>query len=270
MLFSISILAFSCKSEECKHDKDEECTEHHEKDHDCDGKHEHGNDTNCEEFHWGYEGDEAPENWGTCFATCSGTSQSPINISNVVEDGELSQLQFTYNEVPITLLNNGHTLQFEYGNGSNLILDGEEYELLQFHFHTGSEHTIDGKQYAMEVHLVHQNKESGNIAVIGVLYKEGAENEFLQKFIENLPKEADDVYKAEDVINAKDLLPADQAYYTYSGSLTTPPCSEIVTWFVMQEPIEASAEQIEKMHSIMHDNFRPIQEVNEREIKAFN
>ncbi len=254
LVFSIFILS-------CSNDKDtekkEEVTEDVKKEFDCDN------------FHWGYEGDEAAVNWANCYSDCGGKSQSPVNISGVVEDTELLPFETDYEQVATLLANNGHSLQFEYPVGSALTFKGEKYDLLQFHFHTGSEHTVEGKQYPMEVHLVHQNTSTGNILVVGVLYTEGNENSFLQKFIDNLPAK-DKVYKSENQINANELLPENEAYYTYQGSLTTPPCSEIVTWVVMQEPVEASAEQIEKMHKVMHNNFRPVQELNGREIKSFN
>jgi len=225
---------------------------------------------NCMAFEWEYEGTSAPDHWGNCFMDCSGQSQSPIDITGAVVDGSLTALATQYEEVPIELKNNGHTVEFEYEEGSTLQLNGADYKLLQFHFHTQSEHTLDGMHYPMEVHLVHQNEATGNLAVIGILFEEGNENEFLANFSNDLPLSADDNYASESQINVEDLLPTNGAYYTYGGSLTTPPCSEIVTWLVFKTPVEASIAQIQSMHDIVHDNYRPVQALNGREIRAFN
>ncbi len=227
-------------------------------------------EVDCITFEWGYEGDASPDNWESCHTECGGQSQSPINITGAVVDGSLTALETHYEGVPIELINNGHTVEFEYEVGSMLQLNGDDYDLLQFHFHTGSEHTIDNLQYPMEAHLVHQNAATGNLAVIGIFFEEGSENSFLANFSDNLPLAADDHYSSTNMVNVGDLLPANGAYYTYSGSLTTPPCSEIVTWLVLKTPVEASSTQIQNMHDIIHDNYRPVLPLNEREIKEFN
>ena len=222
----------------------------------------------CDAFHWGYEGEE--KDWNSCFMECAGQVQSPVNITRAVQDANLSALKMNYTEVPVHLLNNGHTIQFEQEPGSTLELDGATFELLQFHFHTQSEHTIDGIRYPMEVHLVHKNLTTDALAVVGIMFKQGNENLFLKNFMENLPQEEDEHYMEETKkVNTIDLLPADAGYFTYSGSLTTPPCSQIVTWIVMKEPIEASPEQINSFFDLMQTNFRPIQPLNGREVKEF-
>ncbi len=222
----------------------------------------------CDAFHWEYEGEGAT--WGSCFMECGGQAQSPVNITQTVEDQSLSELQMNYTDVPIHLLNNGHTIQFEYETGSQLQVNGVAYELLQFHFHTVSEHTIDGVRYPMEVHLVHKNLDTDALAVIGIMFKQGTENPFLQSFMDDLPTAADEHFTSEQMVNISTILPNSRSYYLYDGSLTTPPCSEVVTWIVMQTPIEASPEQIDRMYELMQDNYRPIQPLNGREIKAFN
>ncbi len=221
----------------------------------------------CDDFHWSYEGQEAPNTWQNCYADCGGQAQSPINITGAVADAALADLETHYEDVPIELINNGHTVEFEYEAGSIFKVNGEDFELLQFHFHTGSEHNVNGNQYPMEVHLVHKNAASGELAVIGIFLEEGDENIFLKNFSDNLPINEDDHYSSAINVNVTDLLPVGTAYYTYSGSLTTPPCSEIVTWFVMKDPVQASATQINAFHAIMHDNFRPIQTLNGRSLR---
>ncbi len=223
----------------------------------------------CEEYHWEYTGEEAPDTWNTCFLDCGGQDQSPVNInvSDTSPDAGLTTLELDYKDVPIEVLNNGHTIEFEHEAGSTFRLNGVDYNLLQFHFHTLSEHTVNGNHFPMEVHLVHQDPATGNLAVIGIFFEEGNENAFLASFDDDLPTAADEHYSSEDLVNATDLLPSDLGYYTYDGSLTTPPCSEVVTWFVLKMPIEASASQIQQMHDILHDNYRPVQDLNGRVIR---
>lgn len=223
----------------------------------------------CTTYHWQYEGESTPSEWGICFVDCGGPVQSPIDIKGAVVDGSLTALETHYADAPIELLNNGHTVVFEYQAGSTLKLEGEDYTLVQFHFHTKSEHTLDGVYYPMEVHLVHQNA-AGHLAVLGVLFEEGDENEFLAKFNDHLPTKAEERYSSTDLVNVEDVLPTTRGYYIYDGSLTTPPCSEIATWMVLKTPVEASTAQIEKMHCIVHNNNRPIQPLNGRTIKEFN
>lgn len=233
-------------------------------------KDEDGDEVDCALFEWGYEGEEASDFWGHCYTDCSGSAQSPVNITGASADASLKALEMHYEAVPIELINNGHTVEFEYESGSTLVLNGATYELIQFHFHTGSEHTVSGKQYAMEAHLVHKNATTGNLAVVGILIEEGTENAFLKHFNGHLPAKKDDHYSNEEKVDVKDLLPSGKSYYTYSGSLTTPPCSEVVTWFVMKEPVKASKAQIDAFHAIMHENYRPIQSLKGRTIKQFS
>ena len=224
----------------------------------------------CDNFQWAYEGNEGPANWFECNTDCGGTVQSPIDVTGAQADASLTALSTHFEAVPVELINNGHTVEFEYEAGSKLTLNGADFELLQFHFHTESEHTVNGTHYPMEAHLVHKNNATGALAVIGIFFEEGAENVFLKNFSDNLPAAKDDhVSDSATTVDVTDLLPADNSYFTYSGSLTTPPCSEIVTWLVMKTPVEASADQISKFHTIMHDNNRPIQGLNGRTITEF-
>lgn len=216
---------------------------------------------------WGYIGKKGAENWGELspeFAVCKfGTSQSPININSSIR-AELSELHTCYDPAPLRILNDGKTIQVNYPPGSKLKLNGEEYELLQFHFHHPSEHKVDAKTFPMELHLVHQNKK-GSLAVLGIFLKEGQENQTLQKIWKVLPKQKTSEKTFPDIkIDASQLLPKDQDSYRYFGSLTTPPCSEIVEWVVYQEPIEVSKAQIKKFTDIFPMNARPVQKINRR------
>jgi len=225
--------------------------------------------TDCNTFEWEYTGPTAPEAWQLCSADCAGQSQSPVNITNAVADNTLNALVTDYETAPINLRNNGHTLQFDYNSGSTLNVNGEEFELLQFHFHALSEHTVGGQQYPLEVHLVHQNA-AGDLAVVGVFFEPGIDNAFLANFAGNLPATENATFIAADEVDPTDMLPADNAYFTYDGSLTTPPCSEVVTWLVMQSPVTASSVQIQEMQDILQNNFRPIQALNGRDVREFN
>lgn len=218
--------------------------------------------------HWSYHGNEGPENWGKIaaeFATCSaGKNQSPIDISGVAE-AELKSIEFNYQDSPLKLINNGHTIQVNVAPGSTISVNGHEYQLAQFHFHSPSEHTVEAKSFPLEAHFVHKDK-AGNLAVVGVLLKEGAENAALAPVWANMPGEVGKEKSVDGVtVSAKALLPSKPEYYRYSGSLTTPPCSEGVTWLVMTEPMEVSKAQVEKFHSLMGgDTNRPVQPVNAR------
>jgi len=217
--------------------------------------------------HWSYEGPAGPAHWGDLeekFAACkSGMSQSPIDLKDTTA-AALENLKPDYKESPLKLLNNGHTIQVNYADGSTLTVDGKTFQLAQFHFHGPSEHLIGGKPAPIEVHLVHKN-DKGELAVIGVMFKEGKENKLLASIIRNMPREKNkEKAVAGANINAAELLPASPAYFHYSGSLTTPPCSEGVNWSVMKTPIEASKDQIAKLSKIMGMNARPVQPINKR------
>ncbi|GAA4275846.1 carbonic anhydrase [Aquimarina mytili] len=220
--------------------------------------------------HFEYEGSSGPEFWadlcGDDWKDCGGNSQSPINIITdaVLEDESINNINTNYTISSTNIFNNGHTIQFNYDAGSSASLNNIDYNLLQFHFHTGSEHTVDGVRYPMEMHLVHQDPITKLLAVVGVFFKEGNRNLLLNQFMNNLPEYEDDHYTSSQKYHIKDILPGDMDFYTYSGSLTTPACSEIVTWYIIKETIEASHEQLERFEHIMHKNFRPIQTLSGR------
>ncbi len=224
----------------------------------------------CMDYEWAYDGDSTPDTWSTCYGTCGGNHQSPIDITGAVANSALDAIDVDYNNAPIDLVNNGRAIQFNYTPGGTLKLPEGNFELLQFHFHSSSEHTVDGVRFPLEAHLVHEDDATGNLAVISVLFKEGNENTFLANFSDNLPASADDTFTSNDMLNVADLLPVNASYYTYGGSLTTPPCSETVTWLVLKDPVEASTTQIDNMHNILQDNYRPTQALNGRAIGEFN
>lgn len=229
--------------------------------------------TDCSGIHWTYEGDEGPGSWPylcTGYLNCAGYAQSPVDIANAVSNANLGAIASNYQESATHILNNGHTIQFNYDSGSEISVNGVAYQLLQFHFHTPSEHTIGGQHYPMEVHLVHKNAATGNLAVVGVFFEEGAENALLKKYLDHLPEHHDETYEAADKFSAGDLLPAGKGYYTYPGSLTTPPCSEIVAWHVMKDHITASHAQIQAIEALEHENNRPVQKLYGRTVSSYN
>ncbi len=215
---------------------------------------------------WSYSGKGGPSHWGSLkaeYTACGkGKRQSPIDISNASK-AELGQLHFKYRKsLSLTILNNGHVIQINQRKGSVLHLDGTEYGLLQIHFHSPSEHTIDNKSYPMEAHFVHSDKD-GNLAVVGVMISVGSHNAALDTIWPVLPKT-----KSKEKLNIKyeiaKLLPADKSYYRYAGSLTTPPCTESVTWLVLKDSIEISKDQLKSYRNIFHKTNRPIQKRNNR------
>ncbi|MGB0720475.1 MAG: carbonic anhydrase, partial [Bdellovibrionales bacterium] len=220
--------------------------------------------------HWDYTNLGGAAGWGhvdEAFGVCdTGAAQSPINIDKFMQT-DLAPLALAYQDAPLVVGNNGHSVQADYAAGSTLTLDGKAYTLKQLHFHTPSEHYIDGAPYPMEVHLVHA-ADDGALAVIGVMIKVGAHNPVIEGIWQNVPP-AGDVKTVEGVAyNAADLLPGDKSYYSYEGSLTTPPCSEGVTWFVMKSPIELSMEQLKAFQSVFPVNARPIQPLGGRIVKG--
>lgn len=219
--------------------------------------------------HWSYEGKDGPKEWGSldvAYATCSqGRTQSPIDIKDA-KKSDLPPLKFDYRAVPLNIIDNGHTIQVNYAPGSTLTVGQKTYMLKQFHFHHPSEEEINGHGFDMVAHLVHADAE-GHLAVVAVLLKKGPSNAFLETVWKNIPAQKE---KAVDVasvnVNAKDLLPADHGYFTFSGSLTTPPCTEGVTWYVLKDQVSLSADQVAAFAKIYPINARPIQPSNGREL----
>jgi len=242
--------------------------------------------------HWEYAGAEGPANWGRLqadYVLCgSGKRQSPVDLRNERYTDMLYPLNFQYQAIPLRILNNGHTVQANYntvagqqtatigGNNyplplvpvydSTLMLGDVAYQLLQFHFHTPSEHARDGRRYAMEVHLVHKDK-SGNLAVVGIFMQRGAMNPTVQKVLDNASSTINEVVSVRNIkIDAAEILPENRQAFHYTGSLTTPPCSENVNWYVLKDAVEVSDSQVKKLAALIGQNARPLQAVNWRTI----
>ena len=226
------------------------------------------------EAHWNYAGDTAgqPPAWGRLkpeFATCSsGKRQSPIDIRDGIRV-DLEPVRFDYKPSAFRVLDNGHTVQVNVGPGNAIEVSGRRFELVQFHFHRPSEERIAGRQFEMVVHLVHKDLD-GRLAVVAVLLDRGPAQPIVQTVWNNLPLEKGDEVAARGLLNVAELLPAERSYYTYMGSLTTPPCSEGVLWMVLKAPVAVSADQIGIFARLYPMNARPIQSASGRLIKESN
>ncbi len=220
--------------------------------------------------HWDYDGKAGAGKWGKLssdYAICGlGLRQSPINIHETI-GADLPPIRFNYKPVPLSIIDNGHTIQVNTAGAGSIKVDAEEFELLQFHFHKPSEEKINGKVYDMVVHLVHKSKD-GKLAVVAVMLQAGKEQQLIRTLWSNLPLEQNKpVDRSEIKIDPTLLLPATRNYFTYIGSLTTPPCSEGVLWLVFKSPTQVSKEQVAGFGRIYNNNARPIQPRNARVIK---
>ncbi len=222
--------------------------------------------------HWSYEGELGPRNWGKInpeWIKCStGNRQSPIDIRDGMKV-DLEQINFDYRPSGFNVVDNGHTIQVGISGGNFITIMGRTYELLQFHFHRPSEERINGRSFEMVAHLVHKDSED-KLAVVAVLIERGKAQGLIQIIWNNLPLEKHSTNSPPTVIDMNDLLPTRRDYFTYMGSLTTPPCSEGVLWMVMKEPVQASGSQLALFSRLYPMNARPIQANSGRVIKESN
>jgi carbonic anhydrase len=221
---------------------------------------------------YGYSGDVAPEKWGKLspeYAACStGTSQAPLDIvtAKTVKEASSQPLKPNYVPGPAEVTNTGTGIQVNLKG--DLKIGSSDYKLLQFHFHAPGEEAINGVHYPLNAHLVHANS-AGSLKVIGVNFKVGAPNAFLESFWSKLPAKKDGSVKV-SLPSLAGLLPKSLGYYTYSGSLTTPPCTEGVQFFILKEPVTISAKQLATFVKLYPINARPVQPLNGRVIKSSN
>ena len=219
--------------------------------------------------HWSYAGETGPARWGSLsesFAPCAGgQNQSPIDLTGAVI-APLPPLKFHYQPTQLDIVDNGHTIQVDYQPGSYLSADGQDYDLLQFHFHSPSEHTVDGLPYDMVAHLMHSNA-SGELLVVAILMEARQEHPLVQTIWDYLPQEGLRATPAGVTINVMDFIPRMSSYFTYSGSLTTPPCTEGVRWIVLDTAVKVSVAQVERFNSFFPRSTRPLQPLNGRVVR---
>ncbi len=257
LLLSLLIISLSSCKSEVKKEKVEEIKK----------------EVSCADVTWSNKKDDnGPEHWkDLCngFADCGGKVQSPIDIktADLNTDNNLKAPVFDYGTSGVDIVNNSHTIQFNINGNNTVTLDNKTYKLLQFHYHAVSEHTIDGKHFPLEVHFVHKYSDT-DFAVLGIMFKEGKKNDLLDKYLKHFPAKKGN-YSSDDSIDLMSLFPADKSYYNYNGSLTTPPCSEVVNWYVLKTPVEASKEQLEQFATILNGNHRPIMSLNGRTVGFF-
>ena len=222
---------------------------------------------------WSYVGKDGPMNWGRldrAYRAClDGHQQSPIDIRGAKLNKALAPIEYHYISGPVTLENDGHTIVGHVNPGSYIIADGTRYELQEFHFHHPSEEAVKGKLTDMSVHLVHSSPD-GKLAVIAVrlVMDRGDPNAVMAMLWPHLPATAGKLETITDMVNPAGLLPGDRSYWTYTGSLTTPPCTEGVRWFVYQQPVSISNAQLNGFTSLFRVNSRPLQEAHGRRIEA--
>ena len=221
------------------------------------------------EEQWSYEGCAAPPHWGELserWQTCSkGMYQSPVDIQHPIA-GHLPPLQLSFYPRAKSIVNNGHTVQVTVEDEEDFLLDDQRWTLKQFHFHVPSENHIQGRSFPLEIHFVHANAH-GELAVVAVMAVAGAANPALESILGALPPPRDPPQKLQQKLLLTQLYPGDRHYYRFSGSLTTPPCSEGVIWLVMKQPIAASAAQLARFATALaHANNRPLQPLHGRQI----
>jgi carbonic anhydrase len=215
------------------------------------------------ELHWDYD-KHGPEHWGEFSQTCEkGKQQSPINIKTTDTHSLQSMYTLISDEdrhTTATVTDNGHGIKITPKEGGKITVHGVEYKLLQFHFHGKSENTVNDVHFDLEMHMVHQNPE-GQLAVVGVMFLEGDNNPVLDNILGNVGETIR--------IDPADVLPKDTSkYYHWVGSLTTPPCSENVQWYLMKDTLSASKDQIEAFRKYYDHNYRPTQPLNGRTVEV--
>lgn len=217
---------------------------------------------------WAYEGAAGPQAWGALkpeYALCAnGRRQSPIDIRGGLAV-DLEPVRFDYRASRFGVVDTDHTVQVNVAPGNAIEVGGKRFELQQFHFHRPAEERIDGRAFEMSLHLVHKD-EQGRLAVVALLFGRGPPQPVVQQVWNNLPLERHQEVAARVTLDLEQLLPADRRYYTYMGSLTTPPCSEGVQWVVMRHPVTLSPEQADLFARIYPMNARPLQAAGDRRI----
>jgi carbonic anhydrase len=220
---------------------------------------------------WAYEGKQGPLNWGRldpAYRACSeGKEQSPIDIRGAHLNKNLQPIEFHYRSGSMALLNTGHTVQVTPPTGSYIVVGGTRYDLVQFHFHHPGEEAVKGKLPDMSLHLVHKSAD-GKFVVVAVRLNEGNANAVLAALWAHLPKAVGASETLTESMSPAGLLPTDRGYWTYEGSLSAPPCTEGVRWFVFEQEVEVSRDQLKSFAVLYKVNSRLLQASHGRKIEA--
>lgn len=222
---------------------------------------------------WSYQGKRGPLSWGKLspdYRACSdGREQSPIDIRGAHRNRALQPIAFHYLAGGVTLKNTGYTIEVQVHPGSYIIAGGTRYNLESYSFHHPGEHAVNGRLTDMDVQLIHKSNE-GKLAIVAVRLVENrdAPNATLAGLWEHLPETPLETTTDTDMINPGGLLPGNRGYWTYMGSLTTPPCTEGVRWFVMEQPVTVSTDQLQEFTNLFSLNSRPLQDTHDRLIEA--
>lgn len=222
---------------------------------------------------WSYEGKTGPLNWGKldpAYRACgSGHEQSPIDIRGAHLNKTLQPIEYHYMAGSVSLENTGRTILVHVRPGSYILVNGERYELEQFHFHHPAEEAVKGRLTDMDVHMVHKSAD-GKIVVVAIrlALDRGEPNAVLAALWPHLPKAAGTSEKVDDMINPAGFLPADRGYWTYVGSLTAPPCTEGVRWFIYEDTLSMSLSQLKVISALFPINSRPLQDPHGRKVEA--
>ena len=219
--------------------------------------------------HWSYSGQNGPSNWASLsdsYSMCSsGLHQSPVDIGNT-QQTYLPPLNFQYRTSVLSINREAESLWIDYDSGSYLNIRGKRYRFIGFDFHTPGEHTLNGERADMEIHLHHLDSQGQRLIVAIPVVSGHRNNITLARIWENIPKYNSIREYRRVGINPMFLLPADRSYALYSGSETKPPCEEDVLWIVFTNPLRVSAKDISDFHSILGNNARPLQPLNNRVI----
>ncbi len=218
---------------------------------------------------WAYAGPGGPDNWSRLkadYAQCgAGRRQSPIDLRDGIAV-DLEPIEFAYRPAPFRVVDSGRNLHLAvYGGGLSLL--GKKYDLVRIVFHRPAEMTVAGRTFAMDAQLVHK-ADDGKLLILAVLLEKGLENPLLQVALNNLPLESGgDVLPPAQSINVSGFLPENRRYFTFMGSLTSPPCTEDVVWVVMKQPQQLSVEQLAIFERLYPANARPAQPAFGRIVK---
>lgn len=220
---------------------------------------------------WGYDGANAPQLWTTldpAFATCgNGKAQSPVNIA-AYQPEQMERLKIAYAPTTLNVINSGKGIGVKYEPGSKFMAENKVYDLQAFKFQAPSEHYVNGAPYPLEMQLLHTG-EDGKIAALSLFFKLGEPNAVIQSIWDNIPARAGEEVISEDVtLDLTGLMPSDGTYYAYDGSLSIPPCTEGVKWYVLKTPVEISLEQLHAIQALYPSNARPVQPLNGRVVKG--